>query len=111
MHLIIVTDKLLRELGTKTFMAAGVPKEEAEWVTDCLVRASIKGVDSHGIQLIRGYVPQVLKGTIKPGAKIRLLKEMAATALFDGGGGFGYTMAREAMEMTIKKAKNAGIAF
>jgi uncharacterized oxidoreductase len=109
--LIIVTDNQLRELGTKTFIAAGVSKEEAEWVTDCLVRANIKGVDSHGIQLIRGYVPQVLKGTIKPGAKIRLLKEMAASALFDGAGGFGYTMAREAMYATIKKAESAGVAF
>jgi LDH2 family malate/lactate/ureidoglycolate dehydrogenase len=49
--LVIVTDKQLQELGTKTFMAAGVSQEEAEWVTDCLVRASIKGIDSHEIQL------------------------------------------------------------
>jgi LDH2 family malate/lactate/ureidoglycolate dehydrogenase len=109
--LVVVTDKQLQELGTKTFMAVGVPKDEAAFVTDCLVRANLKGVDSHGVQQIPGYVKLIQAGKIKPGAKIKLLKETAATALFDGGSGFGYTMAREAMEATMKKARIAGIAF
>jgi len=109
--MVIVTDKQLQELGTKIFVAAGVPKVEAAWVTDCLVRSNLKGVDSHGVQQIPGYVGAIQKGNVKPGAKIKLLKETAGTALFDGGGGFGYTMARQAMEVTIKKARNAGIAY
>lgn len=107
----IVTDQQLQELGIKALMAVGVSQEEAEWVTDCLVRANIKGVDSHGIQLLRTYVPQVQKGIIQPGAKLRLLKERAASALFNGGSGFGYTMAREAMNVTLTKAETAGVAF
>lgn len=80
-------------------------------MTDCLVRANIKGVDSHGIQLLHAYMPQVQKGIIQPGAKLRLLKERAASALFDGSSGFGYTMAREAMQVTLRKAETAGVAF
>jgi len=109
--MVILTDKQLQELGTKTFVAVGVPEDEAAWVTDCLVRSNLKGVDSHGVQQIPAYVKHVRSGKVKPGAKITLLKETAATALFDGGGGFGYTMAREAMEVTMAKAKQAGIAF
>jgi LDH2 family malate/lactate/ureidoglycolate dehydrogenase len=109
--MVVVTDKQLQALGTKTFVAVGVPADEAAWVTDCLVRSNLKGVDSHGVQQIPTYVKHVQSGAVKPGAKIRLLKETAATALFDGGGGFGYTMAREAMDVTMKKAREAGIAF
>ena len=109
--LVVVTDKQLQELGTKTFMAVGVPKDEAAWVTDCLVKSNLKGVDSHGVQQIPGYVKMIQAGRTTPGAKIKLLKETAATALFDGGGGFGYTMAREAMTATIKKARKTGVAY
>lgn len=109
--MVIVTDKQLQELGTKTFMAVGVPKDEASWVTDCMVRSNLKGVDSHGVQLLPRYVKEVQTGRVKAGAKIRVIRETAATALFDGGGGFGYSMAREAMNATIKKAKNAGVAY
>jgi L-2-hydroxycarboxylate dehydrogenase (NAD+) len=109
--LVIVSDKQLQELGTKTFVAVGVPKAEAAFVTDCLVRSNLKGVDSHGVQQIPGYVKLIQDGKVKPGAKIKLLKETSATALFDGGSGFGYTMAREAMKVTIKKARKAGVAY
>jgi hypothetical protein len=103
--MVIVTDQQLQDLGTKALMAVGVAQDEAAWVTDCLVRANIKGVDSHGIQLLRVYVPQVQKGIIQPGANLRLLRERVASALFDGGSGFGYTMAREAMQVTLTKAE------
>jgi LDH2 family malate/lactate/ureidoglycolate dehydrogenase len=109
--LVILTDEQLRELGTKIFEAMGTPNEEAAWVAECLVLSNLKGVDSHGVQQIPGYVKAIQEGTLKPGAKLTLLKEMTATAFFDGGDGFGYTMAREAMESTIRKAKDVGVAY
>jgi len=109
--LVILTDWQLRELGTKIFEAVGVPGDEAAWVIDCLVESNLKGVDSHGVQWIPEYAKMVQEGKIKPGAKIMVLKETVATALLDGGGGFGYTMAREAMMVTIRKAKEVGVAY
>lgn len=109
--LVIVTDAMLRELGAKILMAAGTPAEEASWVSECLVLSNLKGVDSHGVQQIPGYVSAIKEGSLKPGARLRLLRETAATAFFDGGGGYGYTMAREAMKITIEKAKKAGVAY
>jgi len=109
--LIILTEKQLRELGTKIFEAVGTPNDEAYWVADCLVLSNLKGVDSHGVQQIPGYIRDIKEGSLKPGAKIKILRETPATTLFDGSGGFGYTMAKEAMEVTIKKAKEVGVAY
>ena len=109
--MVILTDGQLRELGTRIFEAVGVPHDEATWVTDCLVESNLKGVDSHGVQQIPGYVRALQEGRLTPGARLTLLKETEATALFDGGGGFGYTMARQAMEATIAKARRAGVAY
>jgi len=111
MSMVILTDSQLRELGIKIFEAAGVLHDEATWVADCLVLSNLKGVDSHGVQQIPGYVKHIEDGFLKPGAEITLVKEMTATTFYDAGGGFGYTAAREAMEATIGKAKVAGVAY
>ncbi|MFP3952144.1 MAG: Ldh family oxidoreductase [Candidatus Bathyarchaeia archaeon] len=109
--MVIVRDKRLREFCKKILIAAGTPAEEAEWVAECLVLSNLKGVDSHGVQLVPGYVDAIEEGFLKPGSELQIIKELPATTYFDGGWGYGYTMAREAMKKTIEKAKKAGVAF
>jgi LDH2 family malate/lactate/ureidoglycolate dehydrogenase len=109
--LVIITDMMLRELGAKTLEAAGTQPEEAAWVADCLVLSNLKGIDSHGVQQVPGYVKAIEDGFLKPGAELETLEERAATTFFDGGWGYGYSMAREAMRITMEKAREAGVAF
>jgi LDH2 family malate/lactate/ureidoglycolate dehydrogenase len=104
-------DGQLREMGARIFEAVGVPRDDAAWVSDCLVLSNIKGVDSHGVMQIPGYVKDIQEGALNLDVKLKVIKETPATALFDGGGGFGYTVAREAMKATIKKAGEMGIAY
>jgi len=109
--MVVVTEENLKKLGTEVLKAAGTPEEEATWVTDCLVLSNLKGVDSHGIQQIPGYVKAIEDGFLKPGMKPSIIEERSATSFFDGGWGYGYTIAREVMERTMEKAKEAGSAF
>jgi LDH2 family malate/lactate/ureidoglycolate dehydrogenase len=107
----IFTDSQLRELGTKIFEAVGVQTDEAALVANCLVKSNLRGMDSHGVMRIPVYVQRVQKGIVKPGAKAQLIKGGPAMALFDGGKGFGYSIATEVMKDTIKRAKDVGVAF
>ncbi len=109
--MITVKKEVLTDLGCRVFEAVDVPKDEAAWVTDCLVLSNLKGVDSHGVQQIPSYVKFVQKGQVTPGAQMKILRETAAVTIIDGFGGFGYSIAKQAMEMTIKKAKAIGVAF
>ena len=109
--MVIVTEEMLKEFATKILRNADVPGNEAAWVAHCLVLSNLKGVDSHGVQQIPGYVKAIKDGFLKPGARLKLLKEEAATALFDGGWGFGYTIARDVMRRTMEKAREAGAAY
>jgi len=109
--LAILDYEVLRDFGAEILKVAGSSEEEAAWVADCLVLSNLKGVDSHGVRLIPGYVKDLQDGFLKPDVRIRVLNETAATAYFDGGWGFGYTIAREAMEITMKKARKAGVAY
>lgn len=109
--MVIINEKALKELTKDVLAAAGTKLEEADWVADCLVLSNLKGVDSHGVQQVPGYVKAIQDGFLKPGAEIKLIKERASTSYFDGGWGYGYSVARKVMNITMEKAKNAGIAF
>jgi LDH2 family malate/lactate/ureidoglycolate dehydrogenase len=109
--LVILNDITLKELTTDILVAAGTKLHEAEWVAECLVLSNLKGVDSHGVQQIPGYVKEIQNGLLKPGAEIKLIKERPSTSYFDGGWGYGYSVAQKVMKITIKKAKNTGVAF
>jgi len=109
--MVIFTDEMLRSFTVEILKATGTSEDEAAWVAHCLVLSNLKGVDSHGVQQIPGYVKETKEGSLRPGAKLKQLKNKAAIALFDGGGGYGYTMAREAMKITMEKAKEAGVAY
>lgn len=109
--MITVKNEVLLDYGTRVFEAAGVSLDEAKWVTDCLVNANLKGVDSHGIQHVPRYAGEVKKGKIVPGAHMKILKETPAMTIADGHGGFGYSIARQAMDLTMEKAKKMGVAF
>jgi hypothetical protein len=109
--MITVKKEVLTDLGCRVFEAVGVSKDEAAWVTDCLVLSNLKGVDSHGVQQIPGYVKNVQNGQITPGAQMKIVRETPAVTIIDGFGGFGYSIAKQAMEVTIKKARAIGVAF
>jgi LDH2 family malate/lactate/ureidoglycolate dehydrogenase len=109
--MITVKKEVLIDYGCRVFEAVGVSNDEAAWVTDCLVRSNLKGVDSHGVERIPGYVKSVQNGRVKPGAKMKILRETPAITIIDGFGGFGYSIARQTMELTIKKARKLGVAF
>ncbi|MEM2341703.1 MAG: Ldh family oxidoreductase [Candidatus Bathyarchaeia archaeon] len=102
----------LIDFGTKIFLAAGAPLEEAQLVSEFLVRANLAGHDSHGIIRIIQYIGDIERGIIKPGAKITIVKNSASLAILNGNWGFGQVIAKRAMELAIEKAKDnvVGIA-
>lgn len=109
--MIIISDKKLREFSSKILQAAETSKDEADWVAECLVLSNLKGVDSHGVQQIPGYVKNIEEGSLVPGSKISVVQELGASTLFEGNWGYGYTIAREGMKLTLEKAKKMGVAF
>ena len=107
----VIDDASLQEFTSKILIEAGTKKEEADWVAGCLVLSNLKGVDSHGVQQIPGYVKDIEEGVLKPGSRPMLIQERAATSFYDGNWGYGYSVAREVMEKTMEKARDAGSAF
>lgn len=99
----------LKEAIVSILSGVGVPEKDAFIVADNLVKANLRGNDSHGIRILPNYVRRVQNGLIKLGTTIRVACESPSTALLNGNYGFGQVAGVKAMEMTIEKAKDVGI--
>jgi len=85
--------------------ASGTPPEEAEIVADHIIKANLRGIDSHGVRNLPRYIRAIKKGTIVPGASIQVMKETPTTALWDVNNAFGFVAGKRAMEAAIRKAE------
>jgi len=101
----------LRDFTRRVFVALGVPDEDSYVTADVLVEADLRGVDSHGVARVRRYVQGIRDGVMLPRPEIRVVHEMAATALIDGGAGLGQPVGVRAMRLAIEKAQAAGAGF
>ena len=109
--MIMRTAEALRQLTCRILSAAGADRSNAQEVAEHLVLANLKGVDTHGIWHIPGYVKAIRAGQLVPGKKPAILEEKPNTALISGHWTFGQVAARFAMETAIRKAGREQVAL
>jgi LDH2 family malate/lactate/ureidoglycolate dehydrogenase len=109
--MIIRTAEALRQLTCRILSAAGADRSNAEEVARHLVLANLRGVDTHGIWHIPGYVQAIRAGQLAPEQKPAILEESPNTALISGHWTFGQVAARFAMETAIRKASREKVAL
>ena len=100
----------LEALATRIFAALGVPDSDAAWVARLLVRANLRGHDSHGVIRVPQYVGSIRKGDTNPRPAIQVLHETPTTAIVDGDLGLGQVVARRAADVALEKAARQGLA-
>jgi len=100
----------LKRLSKEIFVAYGAPDEEAELVSEFLVKANLCGHDSHGVIRVIQYVKAIENGVLKPSANIDVVRETRSSALLKGNWGFGQVVAKRAMELAIEKAEKATVS-
>lgn len=105
----IAADRL-QHLGSCIFAALGTPPADADWIATLLVRANLRGHDSHGVIRIPQYVGSVRAGETNPRPAMTLLHETPTTAILDGDAGFGQVVARRATEVALDRAARQGLA-
>ncbi|WP_158858299.1 Ldh family oxidoreductase [Lunatibacter salilacus] len=100
------------ETFTKNILVKiGCPENDAITATKVLLSADLRGVDSHGVARLSGYVRLWEVNRINPTPDIRVVHETPSTAVVDGDGGLGLVVAPFAMQVAIEKAKIAGTGW
>jgi LDH2 family malate/lactate/ureidoglycolate dehydrogenase len=101
----------LQSFVCSVFESLGCNKNDAELATDVLVSADTRGIDSHGVARLAGYVRLYDHGRLNPNPKIKVLHESPSTALIDGDKGLGLVVAPFAMNIAKEKATIAGTGW
>ena len=101
----------LREFCERTFAHFGVPAADAATAAGVLIAADLRGIDSHGVARLSGYVRlwEVKRVNARP--KVRIVHESPSTAVVDGDSGLGLVVAPRAMEIAIEKANKCGTGW
>ena len=101
---------LLERLTRDIFAARGVPPDDAAWVATMLVRANLRGHDSHGVIRVPQYAAALKSGTLNPKPQMTLVVDTPTIAILDGDGGFGQVVARRGIGLAIERARTQGLA-
>ncbi len=101
----------LTDFAQRILEAAHVPKDTARLVATSLVAANLRGVDSHGLQLLPFYMEQLLAGDMDAQARGRVISEAGACLLYDGENGIGQQVADTCCEHVIRLARAHGLGM
>lgn len=101
----------LFQFTKSVFEKIGCPEAHADTATRALLSADLRGIDSHGVARLSGYVRlwEVNRVNTKP--SIKVIHETPSTAVVDGDSGLGLVIAPFAMQLAIEKAKTVGTGW
>ena len=102
---------LLKKYVASVFTAIGCSDEDAALASDVLVSADARGIDSHGVARLAGYVRLYDNGRLNTKPQVKVLHETPSTATLDGDRGLGLIVAPKAMEIACEKAALAGTGW
>jgi LDH2 family malate/lactate/ureidoglycolate dehydrogenase len=98
----------LKAFACEIFSKIGCSDTDATLAAEVLLSADRRGIDSHGIARLSGYVRLWEAGRLNPKPNIKVVHETPSTAVVDGDRGLGLVVAPRAMEIAMSKAAAAG---
>lgn len=107
----LISYEELYRFTRSVFLSIGCPEADATLATKVLLSADVRGIDSHGVARLTGYVRLYEAGRINPTPDLRIVHETPSTATVDGDKGLGLVVAPKAMQIAIDKAKIAGTGW
>jgi L-2-hydroxycarboxylate dehydrogenase (NAD+) len=102
-QLVLFTESIFEKIGCSP--------ADAQVAAKALLSADLRGIDSHGVARLVGYVRlwEAKRANTKP--SIKVIHETPSTAVVDGDGGLGLVVAPFAMQVAIDKAKQVGTGW
>lgn len=100
----------LRVFIRQLLQALDTAEPHARVVADSLVAANLRGVDSHGIQMLVTYIQQLRAGGINVPAAGHVTKEDGVCLTYNGENGLGQVVADRCTDHTIRIARQLGVA-
>lgn len=107
----LFTYRQLSAFTQTIFEKIGCSTSHASIAAKALLSADLRGIDSHGVARLSGYVRLWEVKRVNATPDIKIIHETPSTAVVDGDSGLGLVVAPFAMKIAIEKAKNAGTGW
>ena len=101
----------LSSLAESILRAVDVPEHKARLVAASLVAANLRGVDSHGVQMLPYYVEQLEAGDMSKTANGRVISENGPCLVYDGENGIGQSVAGICCAHGVRIARQHGLSM
>jgi LDH2 family malate/lactate/ureidoglycolate dehydrogenase len=107
----LISAPALTSFSARILTAYGVPEHKAGIVAASLVASNLRGVDSHGIQLLPYYLDQLQAAEMDAQTDGAVLSEKGSCLLYDGKNGIGQWIAEICSRHAIRIAREHGMAM
>ena len=101
----------LFDFTKSVFKKIGCSDAHADTATKALLSADLRGIDSHGVARLSGYVRLWEVKRVNATPDIKIIHETPSTAVVDGDSGLGLVIAPFAMQIAIEKANKVGTGW
>ncbi len=101
----------LTQVSLQLLLTTGVDRQEAGVVAENLVAAEMRGVSTHGINLLPAILKRIAVGQMDVPTELKVVCDEQAIMHIDGGNGFGQVAAAEGMRRCIEKARRFGVGL
>lgn len=101
----------LSQFVTAVFKKIGCSDTDAATAAAALISADLRGIDSHGVARLSGYVRLWEAKRVNATPQIKVVHETPSTGVVDADSGLGLVAAPFAMQLAIEKAKNVGTGW
>lgn len=107
--MLMLDHKFLSEKMTEVLKEINISSESIYYLVNCLIQTSLRGIDSHGINLFPHYYRVANTGRINKSPNIRVIKTGQSTAIIDGDHAYGHHAGAVGMMTAIELSRETGI--
>ena len=106
---VTIPHEKLKEFCTAALKSKSVRDDVAYHVSESLIQTSLRGVDSHGIELLPHYLRALDSERINPNPIYNYRATAPSTGIMDADHTFGHAAGAEGMLKAVDMARTSGI--
>src|SRR6201986_3130572 len=106
---IYVTANVDQKFAEGLLESAGCRNEDANTIAQALVLADLRGIDTHGINRLPGYLDRVKAGVLNVAPDLKLVQKTPVMGLIDAQNTFGFLAGCMAIDEAVKMARIYGL--
>lgn len=99
----------LTAFAAELFAAAGIPRPRAEVIGKLLVEADLMGHDTHGLNLVAGYLGALEAGGMARDGEPKVVADRGNAVTWDGGYLSGVWLVDQAMALAFERVAELGV--